>query len=370
MSRTNKIWPIFQGNCPPHNVKFPVPPPWRRFDGQIPKSEKDWEPPSMVGTREEKIGSTYIADHKTIEMVNAALFLCRPLLVTGKAGTGKSSLAYAIAYELKLGQVLHWPITSRSTLESALYKYDAIGRLHDVRMSQKKDQDADGDLSKESKNEILLEEMKRIGNYIRLGPLGTALLPAAKPRVLLIDEIDKSNIDLPNDLLHVFETGEFEIPELARLREELSEVKVLVHGEDRKVLIKNGKVKCYAFPLVILTSNGERELPPPFLRRCIRLNIDEPKKNDLARIVARKFMDETNRPEILDESDEIISIGKKYDELIAAFLDKQSEQLSTDQLLNAVYLRMQAVNLDDPLDPKSEDSQKLIDAILRPLRGI
>ncbi|MFM6527076.1 MAG: MoxR family ATPase, partial [Dolichospermum sp.] len=99
-------------------------------------------------------------------------------------GTGKTSLAYAVAYELGLGEVLHWPITTRTTLKDGLYSYDAIGRLQDA-----KDKDKDN--------------LAEIGKYINLGSLGTALLPSEKPRVLLIDEIDKSDIDLPNDLLHI-----------------------------------------------------------------------------------------------------------------------------------------------------------------------
>ncbi|MFM6814789.1 MAG: AAA family ATPase, partial [Dolichospermum sp.] len=122
-------------------------------------------------------------------------------------GTGKTSLAYAVAYELGLGEVLHWPITTRTTLKDGLYSYDAIGRLQDA-----KDKDKDN--------------LAEIGKYINLGSLGTALLPSEKPRVLLIDEIDKSDIDLPNDLLHIFEEGEFEIPELRRIADKIAQVEV------------------------------------------------------------------------------------------------------------------------------------------------
>lgn len=365
MKKQKPTWPIFQGDNQSHNVELPVPPPWRRFDGEIPKHAKNSQTPSMSGTREEKIGQTYIADRKTVELVNAAIFLCRPLLITGKPGTGKSSLAYAISYELNLGQVLHWPITSRSTLVSALYQYDAIGRLHDAQMKRERPTLHGQDASREENQGFLLKELRQIGKYIRLGPLGTALLPSTRPRVLLIDEIDKSNIDLPNDLLHVFETGEYEIPELARLRDELAEIDVLVHGEERESLIKKGKVKCRAFPIVIMTSNGERELPPPFLRRCIRLNMEEPSRSDLARIVIRKFTEDTNIPNDQDK----LSLGTEYDDLIDEFLAKRREQLSTDQLLNAIYLRMQGKEPKDVMDPQAKVQQKLLDAILKPLHG-
>ena len=102
----------------------------------------------------------------------------------------------------RLGPVLRWPITSRSTLQDGLYRYDAIGRAAG--------RDQPGPTKRPS------AAVAAIGRYIRLGPLGTALLPTRRPRVLLIDEIDKSDIDLPNDLLNVFEEGEFDDPRAAR----------------------------------------------------------------------------------------------------------------------------------------------------------
>src|SRR5262249_38678447 len=147
---------------------------------------------------------------KTIELVNAALYLRRPLLITGRPGTGKSSLIYAVAWELRLGEVLRWSITSRSTLQQGLYHYDAIGRLQDSQL---------GGTTTEKRLP------PDISKYLKLGPLGTALLPTARPRALLIDEIDKSDLDLPNDLLNIFEEGEFPIPELERFDQEIVEIR-------------------------------------------------------------------------------------------------------------------------------------------------
>ena len=97
-------------------------------------------------------------------------------------------------------------------------------------------------------------------------------MPSRRPRVLIIDEIDKSDINLPNDLLNLFEEGKFEIPELARIAKEKKEVEVRTYdGFD--VPIREGKVSCHNFPLIILTNNGERDFPPPFLRRCLRLTM-------------------------------------------------------------------------------------------------
>jgi MoxR-like ATPase len=170
----------------------PEPPPWRTFRGL----------PIARALDEASSASTFRPLAEEVELVNAALLLRRPLLVTGKPGCGKSSLAKSIAWELGLGSLLTWPINTRTTLTDGLYRYDAIARLQDASLPR-----AAG-----------ARDAPEIARYLRLGPLGEALLPTARPRVLLIDEIDKSDVDLPNDLLHVLEEGRFEIPELTRLQ--------------------------------------------------------------------------------------------------------------------------------------------------------
>jgi len=276
----------------------------------------------MVNEGGSQPGATYRVGPQEIEAVNAALYLRRPLLVTGPPGVGKSTLAEAVARELKLGSVLRWPITTRSTLQDGLYAYDAIGRLQDVNI-QKLTSDGSVDIG-------------IIGSYIRLGPLGTALLPSKKPRVLLIDEIDKSDIDLPNDLLHVFEEGQFIIPELARIAGKQPEVEVLT-WDSQPATILQGRVIRDEFPLVILTSNGEREFPTAFLRRCLRLTIRQPERTQLEQIVAAHldiWISEDLRPTV--------------DALITEFLQRRGQasgDLATDQLLNAIYLASQRVGV-------------------------
>lgn len=333
-------WKIFQpGNPPPHHditTKLPPPPSWREYGNE-----------NKVNNEKKKRGAKFQARDEEIDLVNAALYLRRPLLVTGKPGTGKTSLAYAVAYQLKLGEVLYWPITTRTTLKDGLYSYDAIARLQDV--SQQ------GTDNSNNLNEI--------GKYIQLGPLGTALLESKRPRALLIDEIDKSDIDLPNDLLHVFEEGQFEIPELVRIAEKLETVEVRTAYKDKeeditkddiKATIKEGRVQCNNFPFVILTSNGERDFPPAFLRRCLRLDIPEPDEEKLTRIVQAHFSDKKNEAEFLEEA--------KI--LIKKFLDQKKEdqkELSTDQLLNAIYLTTRKYA------PEGQDKDELIKKLFKSL---
>jgi MoxR-like ATPase len=295
---------------------LPPPPPWRKFDG----GPVQPTPPEDDAENTRRLGSLIMTSpggnsSLEVDTVNAALLLRRPLLVTGRPGTGKSALGYRIARELRLGKVLRWSITSRSTLKHGLYDYDAIGRVEAASINGA----ATGG----------------IGDYLMLGALGTALLPYERPRVLLIDEIDKSDIDLPNDLLSVFEDGEYTIPELMRLDKVQPEIEVRT-VDGGVAVVRHGRVRCRAFPMIVITSNEEREFPPAFLRRCLRFHIEDPTVEQLATMIYAHF-----------GADETGLAGR----LAQAFFERSCrlKGLATDQLLNSMHLVTSDAYTEDEL---------------------
>ncbi|KUL66759.1 ATPase [Streptomyces violaceusniger] len=297
--------PCYRGNGEQYQGNLPAPPSWRFAPPK--QSAERFRPPLGLA-----------------EAVNAALSLRRPLLLTGSPGTGKSTVATSVAYELCLGDVLHWHITSRSTLTEALYRYDALGRLDATRHGEPDD----------------------IGRFLQLGPLGTALMPRERPRMLLIDEIDKSDIDLPSDLLNVIETGEFEIPELTRHAE--NEVHVRLWDGDEPGTVSEGRVKCTQYPFIVMTSNGERGFPPPFLRRCVRFEMPDPDAHSLAAIVRAHLGEER---------------AQQAEALLSEFEARlqRRESLATDQLLNALHL------VTGDVAPDDRQRARLVKLLLRDL---
>jgi len=184
----------------------------------------------------------YIADEGLISSVNAAVALERPLLVRGEPGTGKTQLAHAVAEALGI-EMMSWHVKSTTVAKEGLYTYDVVQRLNDSRFPE----DAGRDVSD-------------IRSYIRMGMLGRAF-QAPKRVVLLIDEIDKADVEFPNDLLRELDEMAFHIPEL------------------------DETVKAVHRPVTIITSNAEKELPAAFLRRCVFHYISFPDRGRLKQIV-------------------------------------------------------------------------------------
>ena len=181
----------------------------------------------------------YISTDELSRDVNAAVALGRPLLIKGEPGTGKTLLATAVAQGLG-ADLLTWHVKSTTKAQDGLYHYDVVQRLNDSRFG-------DGDVSE-------------IRKYIKLGVLGRAFR-ADERAVLLIDEVDKADLEFPNDLLHELDAMNFHIPEL------------------------DETVSATHRPIVIITSNAEKELPDAFLRRCVFHYIAFPKADVMERIV-------------------------------------------------------------------------------------
>jgi len=220
--------------------------------------------PPATSTQQLFAPEHYIADEGLRNAVNVAISLAQPLLLTGEPGTGKTQLAWSIAHELKLGEPLVFHTKSVSVARDMFYSYDSLKHFHAAQVS------------KGTELNIL--------DYIRMEALGTAILKAsddavaqellaAKDRgaekarsVVLIDEVDKAPRDLPNDILNELETMAFTIQETGQKFQAAQEFK----------------------PILILTSNSEKNLPEAFLRRCVYYNIAFPEVEQLQKIVANR----------------------------------------------------------------------------------
>ena len=204
----------------------------------------------------------YIADPGLVDAVNVALLLGQPLLLTGEPGTGKTQLAYSLAWELGLGEPLKFETKSTSVARDLFYTYDSLGRFQ----AAKDDAEAAGPLSYLTYNALGLAILLANDHSAVEASLPPGFLHGGKRRsVVLIDEVDKAPRDFPNDILNELEQLYFRIPELKN-------VKIEMEPEVQ--------------PVLVITSNSEKNLPDAFLRRCVYYNIPFPDRKALEHIVA------------------------------------------------------------------------------------
>lgn len=243
----------------------------------------------------------YLPNAELVDAVNLAIYLKRPLLLKGKPGCGKTRLALAVAYELGL-DFETWYVKSTSRAKDGLYIYDTVGRLRDAQLA------ASGFLTSKEK-----QQFDDPTSYVRLGPLGRAF-QNEKCTVVLIDEIDKADLDFPNDLL-------------LELDEQLIKI------EEIRVGNKEMEISANAAPIVFITSNDEKDLPDAFLRRCLFYYIHFPSYEQLAQIVKARF------PETAEELvDKAISRFIELREVMEGETRKFSKDVSTSELLDWIQV--------------------------------
>ena len=245
---------------------------------------------------------SYVASDDLRVAVNASIALQRPLLIKGEPGTGKTVLAHEVAKALN-APIIEWHIKSTTKAQQGLYEYDAVSRLRDSQL---------GD-----------ERVKDISNYIKRGKLWEAFTAKERP-ILLIDEIDKADIEFPNDLLL----------ELDRMQFYVYETQQTIKAEQR--------------PIVMITSNNEKELPDAFLRRCFFHYIRFPDRETMTQIVDVHFPDLQRN--LLREA-----LNVFYDIREVPGLKKKP---STSELLD--WLKLLMVEDMSPESLRSKDSKQLI----------
>lgn len=248
----------------------------------------------------------FVADKQLETAINTAIAVGAPLLITGEPGTGKTQAAYYAAYKLGIEPVLHFQVKSDSSAKDLLYHFDTVRYFHDAHL-------------------VTARELNKC-DYIEKRDLWLAI-QADETRVLLIDEIDKAPRDFPNDLLHELDKMEFKIAETG----------AIIQADHRKR------------PLVFITSNSERRLPEPFLRRCVYHHIV------FTQDLLEKAIDKRKRREFATLSDDFIKLA------INRFLDLRNSNLrkkpSTAEFL--MWLRVLGLNVTDYSEKLDRDLAKL-----------
>ncbi|MCZ8202819.1 MoxR family ATPase [Microcystis sp. LE19-55.1A] len=281
------------------------------YRGEIqPKSDLYYEP------IQQKI-YPYDAGDELIEVVNLAIELGMPLLLEGEPGCGKSRLAHALVYEFNYHRENNpikyheWIVQSTSKAEDSLYQYDYIGRLQAAQISGILSQKEIEESSSEQKNPATSKQKNPATSkdWVDLQPLGKAFEQSKDKQeqsVVLIDEIDKADRDFPNDLLLAIESRRFFIKETGEL----------IQANDQ------------AFPLIIITSNQEKNLPNAFLRRCIYHYIELPNQERLRKILTERFTD-AEQEVIIKAVDRFLEVRTSQDETKS----EGEKKVSTSELI-------------------------------------
>ncbi|MBE9091963.1 MoxR family ATPase [Microcystis aeruginosa LEGE 11464] len=281
------------------------------YTGEIqPKSDLYYEP------IQQKI-YPYDAGDELIEVVNLAIELGMPLLLEGEPGCGKSRLAHALVYEFNYRQesnpikYYEWIVQSTSKAEDSLYQYDYIGRLQAAQISGILSQKEIEESFSEPKNPATSKQKNPATSkdWVDLQPLGKAFEQSQDKQeqsVVLIDEIDKADRDFPNDLLLAIESRRFFIKETGDL----------IQANDQ------------AFPLIIITSNQEKNLPNAFLRRCIYHYIELPNQERLRKILTERFTD-AEQEVIIKAVDRFLEVRTSQDETKS----EGEKKVSTSELI-------------------------------------
>jgi MoxR-like ATPase len=238
-------------------------------DEQFPMLKRDDKSAGTI-----KRGKEYDPSEALQHAVNVALMLHKPLLLTGEPGTGKSDLAWHLAYHFGWGEVEHFATRTDSVATDLLYRYDSLAHFQKV------------NIQKGCANKVPVDEIEKM--FISYVALGRAICDSsgyndekvARRRVVLIDEIDKAPRDLPNDILTIIEEMSFEVPQLKTVDG------IKYPSKEKPIYKKTGNDELK--PVVILTSNSEKTLPEAFLRRCVFFHIKMPDQEQLMKILLLK----------------------------------------------------------------------------------
>lgn len=292
----------------------------------------------------------YIPSDDLVEVVNLAIDLERPLLLEGEPGCGKTRLAGAVAYEFgrkylgesEDGETLWWPyyvwnVKSISRARDGLYQFDAVARLRDAQLVGSDPGKLESYLGP-GETEKLKKRLKNRKEYREFGALGKALQEEQYRPIVLIDEIDKADSDFPNDLLLELDELRFEIPET-----------------DEKI---PGSGKTAAKPIIIVTSNREKPLSGPFLRRCLYFHLAFPEESRLLDIIDKRFGALEHNQESLVEQ----AVEHFYE--VKELLQNQPGSRSPG---TSEFLEFLGALLKQPADKSHDDLQRLGDRL--PLLG-